>query len=799
MSHRAPTAPVGSPDDCTDLRHGVSRIAVYLANGMGSASPAPTMPRYPLVAALLGASLISGVAAAQPSSPSGGTPEASTGTSATAPATVSATGRVVDASSGKPIAKAKILIDGTEISTETAADGTFTIAAPIGVTLVVSHDTHELQLVQVQSPDLSDIALAKIGEGEGSAEIIEVAGEAPIAAPGATTLDRREIATVPGTGNDLLASVDILPGVTSNAFGGPTSFNGVVIRGSSPEDSKILIDGFEVPFLYHTVGFRSILPTESIDALEYLPGGFDVSYGRASSGILSVTTRPGDAKAGGVAELSVLDGGVLAHGSVGDGGRYLVAVRRSTVDLILPSLIPDDADINLATVPRYWDMQARYDVPLSSRWQLALTAIGSDDSLELFADDEEDPDQRFFSRTRFLRGIADLRWRSGEWTAQAAVSALVTQVQFEFGRSQFFDLVQTAGATRVELVNTKPKAAGLVDVVTRIGANADIGRADIELATGEVQDEGQPPSMGDPDDIRQRFNGVVWVPDFGAWASTAATFGRARLTAGVRLDAFARIREVSVQPRSELTVTLPKAFKLRFAAGAYRRPPENQDEYLDRDLDPERSTQLVAGVEYGPQDGLKVQLSGYYTDRTRLLTRVDDGKYANVGRGTTKGGELLAIYRWGDISSWLSYSYSKSTRVDEPGARRRLFDFDQPHDLNVAVSWKVGRWQLGGRFRYSSGQPYTPVMSSVYDSDADYYIPVFGEVNTERVQGHHQLDLRVERTWNIGRVALSAFLDVQNVYLNASTVGYGYSFDYSERFAFESIPILPSIGLRGEL
>jgi hypothetical protein len=786
---------VGSPDDCTDLRHGESRVPVYLADGMGSAWSLRLMLRWTFVAALLGAALLPRVAAAQaPASP-----DASVGTTATAPATIAATGRVIDASSGKPIAKAKIVIDGTQIGTQSAADGTFTIAAPLGVTLIVSHEDHELSLVQVESASLPDIALSKIGEGEGSSEIIEVAGEAPIAAPGATTLDRREIATVPGTGNDLLASVDILPGITSNPFGGPTSFNGVVIRGSAPEDSKILIDGFEVPFLYHTVGFRSILPTESIDSLEYLPGGFDVSYGRASSGILSVTTRAGDPEMGGVAELSVIDGGVLAHGSAGKGGRYLVAVRRSTIDLILPSLIPDDADLTLTTVPRYWDMQARYDVPLSTRWQLALTAIGSDDSLELYGDDEEDADERFFSRTRFLRAIADARWRSGQWTASAAVSGLAAQVTFEGGANQFFDMFQTVGSARTELVRTQPKAAGLTDVVTRLGASADVGRADLELAVGETPDEGQPQSMGDPDDIRQRFNGVIWVPDLGAWASTAATFGKARLTAGLRLDAFTRISEVSVQPRGELSIDLPAAFKLRFSAGSYRRPPENQDEYLDKNLNPERSTQMVAGLEYGPKDGLKVQVSGYYTDRTHLLTRVDDGKYANLGRGTTMGGEVLGIYRYNDVSAWLSYSYSNSTRVDSPGARERLFDFDQPHDLNLALSWKLGRWQLGGRFRYSSGQPYTPVMSSVYDSDADYYNPVFGEVNTKRVAGHHQLDLRVERAWKVGRATLSAFLDVQNVYLNASTVGYGYSFDYSERFAFESIPILPSIGLRGEL
>lgn len=769
------------------------------------------MIRWTFVAALVGA-LLPGSASAQnapttppapgptqnPAPAAPAPPAAAPPATATPPATVAARGRIVDATSDRPLAGVKVVIDGTEISAVTAADGSFSIAAPVGVTLVLSLDTHEVSLVQVQSAVLGDLPLVKIGDSAGT-EVIEVAGEAPIAAVGATTLDRKEITSVAGTGNDLLASVDILPGVTSSPFGGPTGFNGVVIRGSSPEDSKILIDGFEVPFLYHTVGFRSILPTESIDTLEYLPGGFDVAYGRASSGIISVTTRPGDPEFGAQGELSVIDGGLLAHGSAGKGGRYLVALRRSTIDLVLPSLIPEDADINLTTVPRYWDLQARYDMPVGPRTQLAFSLLGSDDSLELFADDEEDPDQRFYARTRFIRAVTEARWRKGQYTAVAAVSGLLTQVQFEAGRSQFFDLVQTSIAARTEVVRTMSKAGGLKDVVLRLGANTNLERADISLAVGAAPDEGQPMGQPDPDDIRQRFDGIIWVPDTGAWANAAAGFGIARLSGGLRLDHFGRIGEVVVQPRGELTVNLPRSFKLRAAAGAYRRPPENQDEYLDKTLGPERSTQFVLGAEYGPTNGLKVQLSGYYTDRTRLLTRVDDGKYQNIGRGTTMGGELLAIYRTDNASLWASYSISKSTRVDRPGERRRLFDFDQPHDLNLSGSYKWGKWQFGARFRYSSGQPFTPIMASVYDSDSDLYIPIFGEVNTERVAGHHQLDVRIDRSWQIGRVLLSAFLDVQNVYLNASTVGYGYSFDYSERFAFESIPILPSIGLRGEL
>jgi outer membrane receptor protein involved in Fe transport len=705
-------------------------------------------------------------------------------------------GRIVDGATGKPVRRAAIQIENTDITIRADNDGRFVITdVPRGANLIVSADGYEPAIITAAAA-LPDIALLREGA---TSEVIEVSGEAPPPAPGATSLDRDEIAHVPGTGNDLIASLDVLPGVTSTFA--PISFSGVIIRGSAPEDSKFLVDGFEVPFIYHAVGFRSIMPTEAIAGLDYLPGGFDVSQGRASSGIVGITTRAGERDLGGSAELSIIDGGLLAHGPAGDKGSYLVALRRSTIDLILPSLIPDDTDLALTTVPRYWDGQARVDFELSHRWRLAFKAIGSDDALELFADDDEDPDLRFFSRIRFLRLIAEAKWRRDTWSASVALSSMVTELDFEFGRMQYFAGDFLSNTVRTEVERNLASWIGLKDPVTRFGGEVVIGRAGLDLALPPRPDEGEP-MVGPPDDddITERFEGVVWVPDVAAWVSQAGGLGdNARLTAGVRVDGFLRGGDVAVQPRGELAIKLPRGVTTRLAAGAYRRPPEYQDENLDDTLDPERATQVVLGAEFSPLAGLKLQLSTYYTDRTHLLTRAVDGGYENVGRGETVGGELLAVLRRGDLFAWMSYSLSHSTRVDRPGEPERLFDFDQPHDLNLAATWKRGKWQFGGRFRLASGQPYTPVIGSVYESDSDYYIPVFGDLNSLRVPPHHQIDLRVDRTWIAGPVKLTAFLDVQNVYLKRTVVGYGYSFDYSERFAFETLPILPSIGLRGEL
>jgi hypothetical protein len=193
-----------------------------------------------------------------------------------------------------------------------------------------------------------------------------------------------------------------------------------------------------------------------------------------------------------------------------------------------------------------------------------------------------------------------------------------------------------------------------------------------------------------------------------------------------------------------------------------------------------------------------VQTSLYDTERSDLLTYGADGRsLLNQGRGRTIGAELFAMYRSGPWFGFVSYSYSHSTRIDMPGAAERLFDFDQPHSLNVAVSHRWKKYQLGGRFQLYSGLPNTPVVGSVFDSDTNTYNPIFGPVNSDRAPIHHQLDLRLDRYWKWGPVDMSFFLDVQNVYMDQSIVAYFYSYDYSQRAAFKGLPIIPSAGLRG--
>ena len=92
----------------------------------------------------------------------------------------------------------------------------------------------------------------------------------------------------------------------------------------------------------------------------------------------------------------------------------------------------------------------------------------------------------------------------------------------------------------------------------------------------------------------------------------------------------------------------------------------------------------------------------------------------------------------------------------------------------------------------------TPVTGSTFMSDANEYEPSYGAINSKRNPANHQLDLRVDRFFQFEHWKLAAYLDVANMYMHAAVVDRDYSYDYSEREETTGIPILPSIGVRGE-
>jgi hypothetical protein len=106
--------------------------------------------------------------------------------------------------------------------------------------------------------------------------------------PGRSNVRADEARRVPGTRDDSLRVVESLPGVARNAFFGA---GGLVLWGAAPGDSKTLVDGVEVPALYHEGGLRGILPSSLVQSVDLAPGAYGPEYGRALGGLVRITTK----------------------------------------------------------------------------------------------------------------------------------------------------------------------------------------------------------------------------------------------------------------------------------------------------------------------------------------------------------------------------------------------------------------------------------------------------------------------------------------------------------------------------
>ena len=149
----------------------------------------------------------------------------------------------------------------------------------------------------------------------------------------------------------------------------------------------------------------------------------------------------------------------------------------------------------------------------------------------------------------------------------------------------------------------------------------------------------------------------------------------------------------------------------------------------------------------------------------------------------------------------MAYTLSRSERKDSSGEGWERFDYDQTHILTALGSYKLGRgWQVGARFRYVTGSPYTPNVGGIADFDSGSYAPIQEyPANRSRLPAFHQLDLRVDKTWEFQSWKLSTYLDLQNAYNRKNTENISYNYDYSESKPLPGLPILPVLGIRGEL
>jgi TonB family protein len=683
--------------------------------------------------------------------------------------------------------------------------------------------------------EATDVTYRLAPDVKGKGVEVTVRGERPPREVTRRTISRREMTRIPGTSGDALRSIQSLPGVAR-----PPGLAGLlIVRGSAPQDTTYFVDGANVPIIYHFGGLSSSIPSELLDRIDFYPGNFSARYGQVMGGIVDVALRepngycngpygkPTD-KTGcfhGLVDINLIDTRALVQGQVGSWG-FVVGGRRSWFDAWLkPALEALDAGVTSA--PVYDDYQFIAETKPTRSSRLSLRFFGSDDKLKFLISNPlaQDPGLggNLTFGTSFYRAQAlyetDL---SRDVDLTAMISGGNNAINLGFGPLKFD--VNFAG------INTRSE---LTFKVVR-GFKLHVGM-DFLMGPYHVFVRAPPPPRPGEASPGPFTTQTVFETDDKGMAFRPAWYGegeiqptrRSLLVPGVRVDYARDSGHADFAPRLTGRYDLiggrgeedrpieERSLRttLKGGVGVFYQPPQFQETnpvFGTPGLLSNRSVHYSVGAEQELNRHIEVGLEGYYKNLTHLVSRepTQDGSfaYANAGTGSVLGLETLLKYKPDDrFFGWLAYTLSRSVRTDLPGTPEHLFQFDQSHNLTVLGSYRLGRgWEFGARFRLISGNLATPVarspqLAALYAADAAAYTALPGAPFSKRLPLFHQLDLRIDKAWQFRAWRLSAYLDVQNVYDYAAREAVNYNYDYTRSTYQTGLPIIPSLGLRGEI
>lgn len=663
---------------------------------------------------------------------------------------------------------------------------------------------------ELHAPALPPATVAATGPKAEAPEEITVRGQKEEREVPRRTLGREQLRTMPGANGDPLRAVSVLPGIARS----PGFSDILIVRGSSPQGSAVFIDGAYTPRAYHFGGLSSVVPAESVERIDFYPGNFSARYGRVDGGVIEVVGKsPASDRIHAVGQVDLLDARVFAEGPMPGfkGWTFAVGARRSWLDAWLGPVL-ESGGVGARTAPYYYDGQVFLESHPTPRSTVRVGLYTSSDTMRLTLGKISDGDPTvgggISNRSSFNRFQINYRADLSDRTRASAMVSIGTD-------DSDVQVGSIVAKSRIDLVSSRAEIAHDVTHFLTLRGGWDVLAANVDLLL-RVPREPRPGQV-DPGPLAGQK--LAYFSEAGMKAARPAAFVEAvfspvdsvKITPGLRADYTYEVGETTISPRANARWEIhPGVFRtaLRAGLGVFRQSVDYTyiaNAFGSSDLRSGRSIHGSVGVEQGLGEGIDVTVESFVKKLDNLVSHDDrrGGPDANANEGTGRviGAEILAKVRpRGRVSGFLAYTLSRSTREDGPGAPTRLYDFDQTHVLTAVGSVRLGRgFTVGSRLRYASGNPFTPCLGGSFAADAGLYGCVSGAPNSARVPAFVQLDARLDKTWTFAEWKLSAYLDLQNTTNRKNPEGPLEKFDKSQRAYSPGLPLLPIIGLRGEL
>ncbi len=766
-------------------------------------------------------------------------------------------GRVTDGMNNQPLPFVNVIVSGTTRGAITDDQGMFEIKGlasgfiRIQASFIGYHEvlSPELEISNVKAAFI-EIKMEKrdteIEEVTVSASPFRKTEESPVSLK---TIGIAEIEKSPGANRDISKVIQSFAGVLSS----PSFRNDIIIRGGGPSESRFYLDGVEVPNINHFAtqgasgGPVGILNADFLREVNYYSGAFPANRGNALSGIFEFAQVDGNAEhlkfrgTLGASEVSA-----TIDGPAGKKTTFIVSARRSYLKLLFTAL-------QLPFLPTFNDMQFKVKTRINAKNELTFIGLGAIDLFDLNRGIKNPDDQQKYILSQIS---ANEQW-----------SYTVGAVYKHFREKSY----QTVVVSRSHLNNTLTKYLEN-DESSENNKILDYTSQELENKIrfeNNMRMDGFKANVGVNIDFaryinstfqKRFYNGNILnvnydtelnLIKYGVFGQISHEYLDERLTlsAGFRMDAnnYSSVMNNPLKqfsPRFSASYMFAEKWSLNFNTGRYFQLPayttlgyKQNNEFVNRNnLKYISVDHYIAGIEFKPASAIQFSLEGFsknysnypfsVKDQISLANKgadfgvIGDEEVSSTSKGRAFGAEFQArISSSKGYNLNLSYTLVRSEFEDGSG-NYFVSAWDSKHILSITGSTALKRgWQVGSRFRFVGGLPYTP-----YDLNRSSLIEAWNlrggpyldesRLNSLRFPSFHQLDIRVDKAYYMKRMTLKFYLDIQNVYnfqaqspdivvRDEDANGNFLTTDNGTRYVLRSVKnpsgtVLPTIGIQVE-
>ena len=633
-------------------------------------------------------------------------------------------------------------------------------------------------------------------------------GDAPLSS---SVFSADDLEMLPDIGEDPLRAVSRLPGVAR-----PDYSSRMYLRGGTDEETLVRFDDLRLYDPFHFKDFYGIFSAIDpgiVSDIRVYTGGFPVTFGDRSSGVMEIAPRLPGQEFNGQAVLSLFTTGLSVDGSFDDGaGDWAAAARRSNMSQFF-----DLANSTLGE-PDYHDFFGHVGRRINDQFAISANVLTFVDQIVAFDTDQEEEAQAeyrdgyYWVRMDFGapdefggRMLVARTELGGERSGSTELPGIATG-SLEDERDFIINSIQADGWWRPGARSVLQAGAEWRQMSGRYLYDDEVDFELLFLTPGAPTTESRSRSI----EVRPSGHQVGAYVNWRFEPSTAFT-----TDLGLRWDRETLADDGSqLSPRAVLMWRPAEDTRLRLSWGRYFQAQGiNELQVSDGEelySPAQRATHWVASIEHDLTPALKLRAEAYRKDYEHPLPRYElmmntlivlpelkpDRILIAPDSAQAEGVEISLNYDAGALSSWFSFSWSQvNDRVDGETLRRL---WDQRHYASGGLSWRGAKWEASIAASWHTGWRTTELELATLEP---FPLVTVGERNALRLSDFTSIDLRIARHFDLGSAGeLTAFAEVNNVFKRVNECCVEYQIEDEEDPPVldveiqDSLPLIPSIG-----